>query len=81
MFSPDFEFANWLEFGLVLIFYVVSLLHVIHAVMHVRTSQGTIAWVISLITVPFLSLPLYWLLGRSRFTRIVGGTADGLTAG
>ena len=76
MFSPDFEFANWLEFGLVLIFYVVSLLHVIHAVMHVRTSQGTIAWVISLITVPFLSLPLYWLLGRSRFTRIVGGRRE-----
>jgi cardiolipin synthase len=39
----------------------------------VRTSQGTIAWVISLITVPFVAIPLYWLLGRTRFSGTVGG--------
>ena len=38
-----------------------------------RTSQGTIAWVISLITVPFVAIPLYWLLGRTRFSGTVGG--------
>jgi len=46
---------------------------VLHALMHVRTSQGTIAWVISLITVPFVAIPLYWMLGRTRFSRDVGG--------
>jgi cardiolipin synthase len=45
----------------------------LHALMHVRTSQGTIAWVISLITVPYLAIPLYWLLGRTRFSVTVGG--------
>lgn len=41
--------------------------------MHVRTSQGTIAWVISLLLLPFLAIPLYWLLGRNRFAAYVGG--------
>jgi cardiolipin synthase len=41
--------------------------------MHVRTSQGAIAWVLSLLMVPFVAIPLYWLLGRRRFSREVGG--------
>jgi len=38
-----------------------------HAVMHVRTSQGTIAWVMVLIIFPYVSLPLYLIFGRTRF--------------
>jgi cardiolipin synthase len=45
----------------------------VHALMHVRTSQGAIAWVLSLLMVPFVAIPLYWLLGRRRFSREVGG--------
>lgn len=58
---------------LVVALYVVGLLHVLHALMHVRTSQGTVAWVVSLISVPFVAIPLYWLLGRTRFALNVGG--------
>lgn len=50
---------------------IVALLHVLHALMHVRTSQGTIAWVISLLTFPYLAIPLYWVIGRSRFSGYV----------
>ena len=39
----------------------------IHAVMSTRTSQGAIAWVVSLNTLPYLAVPAYWVLGRSRF--------------
>ena len=39
----------------------------IHAVMSTRTSQGAIAWVVSLNTFPYLAVPAYWVLGRSRF--------------
>ena len=39
----------------------------IHAVMSTRTSQGAIAWAVSLITFPYLALPAYWVLGRSKF--------------
>jgi cardiolipin synthase len=39
----------------------------IHAVMKTRTSQGAIAWALALITLPYLTLPLYWVFGRDRF--------------
>ena len=39
----------------------------VHAVMDTRTTQGTIAWVISLNTFPYIAVPAYWILGRSRF--------------
>lgn len=69
----QFEAESWLGLSAIVAFYAVGLLHVLHALMHVRTSQGTIAWVISLVTVPFLAIPLYWLLGRTRFSHSVGG--------
>jgi cardiolipin synthase len=35
--------------------------------MEVRTAQGTIAWVFALNTVPYVSVPAYWVFGRSKF--------------
>src|SRR5690606_4099821 len=32
-----------------------------------RTPQGAIAWAISLISFPYVSLPLFWVFGRDRF--------------
>jgi cardiolipin synthase A/B len=64
---------TWVGISLLLAFEVVGILHVLHALMNVRTSQGTIAWVISLVVVPYLAIPLYWLLGRTRFSVNVGG--------
>jgi cardiolipin synthase len=76
MFTRGFEVETWLGALAVAAFYIVGILHVLHALMHVRTSQGTIAWVISLVTVPFLAIPLYWLLGRTRFAGHVGGRRE-----
>jgi cardiolipin synthase A/B len=76
MLFPDFEYNTWWGLALFITFYLVGILHIFHALMHVRTSQGTIAWVISLLTVPFLALPLYWLLGRTRFSRNVDGRRE-----
>jgi cardiolipin synthase len=39
----------------------------LHALMWVRTPQGTIAWVVSLVAFPYLSVPAYFVLGRSKF--------------
>lgn len=47
--------------------HLLGFLTAIKALMETRTSQGTIAWVIVLITFPYISLPAYWILGRSRF--------------
>jgi cardiolipin synthase len=67
------EVQTWWGLVLWVTLELVGILHVVHALMHVRTSQGTIAWVISLITVPFFAIPLYWLLGRTRFAGNIGG--------
>ncbi len=73
MFFRGIDVDTWVGLSLLLVFEVVGILHMLHALMHVRTSQGTIAWVISLVTVPFIAIPLYWLLGKTRFTGHVGG--------
>jgi cardiolipin synthase A/B len=39
----------------------------LHALMSVRTPQGTIAWAVSLIAFPYLTVPAYFVLGRSKF--------------
>jgi cardiolipin synthase len=39
----------------------------IHAILGVRTSQGAIAWVVSLNTFPSVAVPAYWVFGRSNF--------------
>jgi cardiolipin synthase len=53
--------------GLIILCYFFAVLSIFHAVMRPRTAQGTIAWVISLLTLPYLALPLYWLFGRYKF--------------
>ncbi len=46
---------------------VVGILSASHAVMSVRTPQGTIAWAVSLVAAPFVSVPVYWVFGRNKF--------------
>ncbi len=73
MIWPAFESDTWLGVAAVVLVYGVGLVHVLHALMNVRTSQGTIAWVVSLLAMPFLAIPLYWLLGRTKFSRNIEG--------
>jgi len=39
----------------------------VRAVMETRTSQGAIAWVVSLNTFPYIAVPAWWVFGRSKF--------------
>lgn len=43
------------------------MLSALHAVMSVRTPQGTIAWIAALITIAPVSVPAYWVFGRNKF--------------
>lgn len=52
---------------LVAIAEVLALVSVAHAVMSVRTSQGTWAWTFALLFFPPLTVPLYWVFGRRNF--------------
>lgn len=47
--------------------HTLGLLSALHALVHCRTSTAAIAWAISLFTFPWLTLPLYWTVGRDRF--------------
>lgn len=76
MLHPRIDADTGLGLAWLVVFELVALGHVLHALMHVRTSQGTIAWVISLVAAPYLAIPLYWLIGRTRFTRNVGGRRE-----
>lgn len=51
----------------VFVFAALGVLSAIQAVMTTRTSQGAIAWAITLIAWPFVAVPAYWIFGRSRF--------------
>jgi cardiolipin synthase len=53
--------------AVIALFHFMGLISSIHAVMSTRTSQGAIAWAVSLNTFPYLAVPAYWVLGRSRF--------------
>lgn len=50
-----------------IVFHVVGFLSSIHGVMSTRTSQGAIAWAVSLNTFPYVAVPAYWVLGRTKF--------------
>ena len=38
-----------------------------HALMSTRTSQGAIAWIVSLNAIPVVAVPAYWVFGRDKF--------------
>ena len=63
------ESSIWLSIwaGLFLIVQLLGIASALHAVMNAKSSQGAIAWGISLVTFPFLALPLYAIFGRTKF--------------
>lgn len=56
---------------------ILGILTAWHAVINVRSAQGSIAWSLSLVTFPWLALPLYWIFGRNKFN----GYVESLRAG
>lgn len=50
-----------------IIMHILGVTSSFDAVMNTRTSQGAIAWVVSLNTLPAVSVPLYWIFGSSDF--------------
>jgi cardiolipin synthase len=56
---------------LLILFEVLGVLSAVHSVMNTRTPQGSIAWVVSLLAVPFVAVPAYWVFGRNKFNGYV----------
>lgn len=62
---------GYLITGLTTLVYALGWVSIVHAIMNTRTSQGAIAWAVSLLTFPFIALPLYWIFGRTHFNGYV----------
>lgn len=60
---------DWIVLGVAIaaFFYVSGIVLAVDAVMTVRTSQGSIAWIVSLLTFPYVAVPLYWVFGRTKY--------------
>ncbi len=54
-------------FWIFLVAHLLGISSSFDALMSTRTPQGTIAWIISLNTVPLVSVPSYWIFGRTKF--------------
>ena len=46
---------------------LASIAAAVHAIFNARSSQGSTAWAISLVTFPFVAFPLYLVFGRRKF--------------
>ena len=52
---------------LIALFHILGFIAGLDAIMRGRTSQGSIAWAISLLFFPYIALPLYLIFGSRRF--------------
>lgn len=53
--------------AVLILFHIIGLTSSINAVLKARTSQGAIAWAVSLNTFPLVAVPAYWVFGRNKF--------------
>ncbi|MFT3930327.1 MAG: cardiolipin synthase [Spongiibacteraceae bacterium] len=46
---------------------LLAIIAAMEAILKTRTSQGALAWALSLLLMPSLMLPMYWIFGRRKF--------------
>lgn len=57
----------WCITGGILCSYIAGFYSAAHALLRVRSPQGTIAWVICLVLWPFISVPAYWIFRQRKY--------------
>ena len=57
--------------------HVLGCVSAVDAILKARTSQGAIAWAITLAILPYLALPLYWAFGQRKFHGYVRARQSG----
>ena len=68
--------TSWLIGLAIFLLHLLGILSAVLALMSSRTSQGAIAWIISLVTLPYLAVPAYWVFGRPRFYGYVSARGE-----
>lgn len=64
-------------FLILLCCHVIGAASAARALFTARSSQGAMAWVMAMITFPYLAVPLYWIFGRNRFQGYVASRRAG----
>ncbi len=59
------------------IFHLSGLYCAYRAIMYTRTAQGAVAWAVSLVTLPYLAVPLYMVFGRRKFVGYIKARREG----
>ncbi|MGC3872349.1 cardiolipin synthase [Halomonas sp. GXIMD04776] len=72
--------TSWLLGLGIFLVHVMGAVSAVLALMSSRTSQGAIAWIVTLITFPYAALPAYWMFGRPRFYGYVSARGERDTA-
>lgn len=66
-----FDHFGWQTITVVSVFVVLlhalAITSALHAISNVRTSQAAVGWTVGLLTLPMMTLPLYWVFARHRF--------------
>jgi cardiolipin synthase len=57
--------------------HAVGVVSAARALFTARSPQGSIAWVMGMITFPYVAVPLYWIFGRNRFQGYVASRRAG----
>ncbi|PMR70697.1 cardiolipin synthase [Halomonas heilongjiangensis] len=68
--------TSWLIGWAIFLLHLLGIVSAVLALMSSRTSQGAIAWIISLVTLPYLAVPAYWIFGRPRFYGYVSARGE-----
>lgn len=68
--------TSWLIGLAIFLTYLLGFVSAVLALMSSRTSQGAIAWIISLLTMPYVAVPAYWVFGRPRFYGYVSARGE-----
>jgi cardiolipin synthase len=58
--------TSFIAVALVLV-YIMAIVSALEVILKARTSQGAVAWTVSLLTLPYITVPLYLVFGRNKF--------------
>ena len=58
---------NFLIYSIFFLVHIIGIIMAINAILNVQSPQGTVTWAICLVIFPYITIPIYFILGRNKF--------------
>jgi cardiolipin synthase len=71
------EYIKFFWWVLLIIIHLLGVIAALDVIMKGRTSQGSIAWAVSLLFIPYFAIPLYLMFGSRKFSGYVNARRTG----